>query len=107
MGGEVLVALLVTRVLGDEVKVLSSDDEGSVHFRGDDGAGQDTSTDGDEAGERALLVYFDDNQRSVNRSLFPIFTPSHGIFRQRSRLFTYPPYSPLRFGFQSTSRLGM
>lgn len=56
MGGEVLVSLLVTRVLGDEVEVLSSDNEGSVHLGGNDGAGQDTATDGDEASEGALLV---------------------------------------------------
>jgi hypothetical protein len=57
VGGEVLVALLVTRVLGDEVKVLSSDNQSSVHLGGNDGAGQDTATNGDETGERALLVY--------------------------------------------------
>lgn len=51
------MSLLVTRVLGDEVEVLSSDDDGSVHLGGNDGAGQDTATDGDETGEGALLVY--------------------------------------------------
>lgn len=56
MGGNVLVSLLVTRVLGDEVEVFSSDDDGSVHLGGNDGAGQDTATDGDETGEGALLV---------------------------------------------------
>jgi hypothetical protein len=56
VGGEVLVALLVTRVLGDEVEVLSSDDESSVHLGGNDGASQDTATDGNETGEGALLV---------------------------------------------------
>jgi hypothetical protein len=54
--GEVLVALLVTGVLGDEVEVLAADDECAVHLGGDDGAGEDTATDGDEAGEWALLV---------------------------------------------------
>lgn len=53
---EVLVALLVTGVLGDEVEVLAADDEGAVHLGGHDGAGEDTTTDGDEAGEGALLV---------------------------------------------------
>lgn len=56
MGGEVLVALLVTGVLGDEVKVLSADNEGTVHLGGNDGTGQDTATDRNEAGEGALLV---------------------------------------------------
>ena len=53
---EVLVSLLVSGVFGDEVEVFSADDEGSVHLGGDDGSGQDTATDGDEAGEGALLV---------------------------------------------------
>ena len=56
MGGEVLVSLLVTGVLGDVVEVLSSDDDGSVHLGGNDGTGEDTATDGDETGEGALLV---------------------------------------------------
>ena len=54
--GEVLVALLVTGVLWNEVKVFSADDEGTVHLGRNDSAGQDTATDGDKAGEWALLV---------------------------------------------------
>lgn len=73
MGGEVLVALLITRVLGDEVKVLSSDDESSVHLGGHDGAGQDTATDGDETGERALLVC---SESRVSRSFVHSFVQS-------------------------------
>jgi len=56
VGGKVLVAALVTGVLGDEVKVLAADDQGAVHLGGDDGAGKDTATDGDETSEGALLV---------------------------------------------------
>jgi hypothetical protein len=56
VGGEVLVATLVTGVLGDEVKVLAADDESAVHLGGDDGAGKDTATDRDETSEGALLV---------------------------------------------------
>ena len=56
VGGNVLVALLVTRVLRDEVEVLAADDDGSVHLGGNDGAGQDTATDRDETSEGALLV---------------------------------------------------
>ncbi len=56
VGGEVLVAPLVTGVLGDEVQVLAADDESTVHLGGDDGAGKDTATDGDETSEGALLV---------------------------------------------------
>lgn len=43
MRRQVLVSLLITRVFGDEVEVFSTDDEGTVHFRGHDTAGQDTS----------------------------------------------------------------
>lgn len=56
VGSQVLVSLLVTRVLGDVVKVLAADDQGAVHLGRDDGSGQDAATDGDKAGERALLV---------------------------------------------------
>jgi hypothetical protein len=64
---EVLVSLLVSGVFGDEVEVFSADDKGSVHLGGDNGSGQDTSTDGDEAGERALLVC--DESALVSNSL--------------------------------------
>ena len=57
MGGEVLVSLLVTRVLGDEVEVLAADDERAVHLGRDDGACQNATADGDEASEGAFLVY--------------------------------------------------
>jgi hypothetical protein len=53
---KVLVSLLVSGVLGDEVEVLSADDECAVHLGGNDGTGQDTATDGDETSEWALLV---------------------------------------------------
>lgn len=38
------------------MQVLAADDDGTVHLGGDDTAGQDTATDGDETGEGALLV---------------------------------------------------
>lgn len=56
VSGNVLVSLLVTGVLGDEVQVFTADDDGAVHLGGNDGAGQNTATDRDETGERALLV---------------------------------------------------
>ena len=56
MGGEVLVPLLVTGVLLDEMEVLAADDQGAVHLRGDNGAGEDTAADRNKAGEGALLV---------------------------------------------------
>ena len=63
MRSKVLVSLLVTGVLGDEMEVFSADDESSVHLGGNDSAGQDTTTDGDETGEWALLVC--DDQVSI------------------------------------------
>ena len=56
MRSEVGVSLLVSGVLGDEVEVFSSDDDGTVHFRRDDSSGQDAAADRDHAGEGALLV---------------------------------------------------
>lgn len=53
---KILVSLLVSGVLGDEVEIFSADDESSVHFGGNHGASQDTATDGDETSEWALLV---------------------------------------------------
>jgi len=50
------VSLLVSGVFGDEVKVFSANDEGSVHLGGNDGTGQDTATDRDETCEGTLLV---------------------------------------------------
>lgn len=50
------MALLVSVVLGDVVEVVTTDDEGTVHLGRDDLSGQDTSTDGDESSEGALLV---------------------------------------------------
>ena len=76
MGGEVLVSLLVTRVLRDVVEVLSSDDDGSVHLGGNDGAGQDTATDGDETGEGALLVCSSSRSAIPSPSLIQRSCPS-------------------------------
>jgi hypothetical protein len=41
------VSLLITGVLGDEVKIFAADDESSVHLGGNNGAGKDAATDGD------------------------------------------------------------
>lgn len=56
VSSQVLVALLVTVVLGDVVEVFTADDDGAVHLGGHNTAGQDTATDGDKTGEGALLV---------------------------------------------------
>ena len=38
------------------MQVFAADDDGTLHFGRDDGAGHDTAADGDEAGEGAFLV---------------------------------------------------
>lgn len=56
MCGEVGVSLLISIVLGDEMEVFSADDQGSVHLGGNDGAGEDTSSNRNRTGEGAFLV---------------------------------------------------
>jgi hypothetical protein len=74
VGGKVLVTLLVPIIFLDVVEVVTTkhalaqclkkkylgpipDDDGAMHFGRDNDAREDTSTDGDLAGERTLLVY--------------------------------------------------
>jgi len=72
------MSLLVSGVLADVMKVRAADDESSVHFGRDDGAGDDTSADGDLTDEWAFLV----NVGSVYRRLWgleaqsDLFVPS-------------------------------
>lgn len=56
VGSKVLVSLLVSVVLGNVVQVLPSDDDGSVHFGGDNLSGEDLASDGDIANKGTLLV---------------------------------------------------
>ena len=53
---DVGVSLLISAILLDIVEIISSDDDGSVHFGADAHSLQDTSSDGDIAGEGTLLV---------------------------------------------------
>ena len=50
------MSLLVSSVLGNEVEVFSADDQSSVHLCGNDGAGKDTASNRDHAGEWTFLV---------------------------------------------------
>ena len=50
------MTLLVTRVFWNEVKVLAANDEGSVHFGGDDCTSEDAAAYGYFAGEWAFLI---------------------------------------------------
>ena len=56
VGCDVLMPLLVSAVLDDVVKVIPSDNDGVLHLGGDDHTIQNSSTDGNIAGEGALLV---------------------------------------------------
>ena len=60
------MSLLISGVFWDEVEVFSADNEGAVHLGGNNSSGQDTTTDGNETGERALLV----NVASLNGGLW-------------------------------------
>jgi len=53
---KILVSFFVSGVFGDEVEVLATDDESSMHFGRDDSASKDTPADGDFASEGTFLV---------------------------------------------------
>lgn len=50
------MTLLVTVVLGEEVKVITTEDDSALHLVGLDNTLEDTTADRDVGGERALLV---------------------------------------------------
>lgn len=54
--GDVAMAFLVSVVLGHVVEVVPPDDDGPLHFCGDNDALEDLASDGDVAGEGAFLV---------------------------------------------------
>ena len=54
--GSVLMSLFESIVFSDQVKVISSDDDGSVHLGGGDNTLDDSSSDGDITSEGALLI---------------------------------------------------
>ena len=56
MGWDVSVPLFVPVVFRDVVKVISSDDDGPVHFVGDDDSLEDLTTNADVGGEGTFLI---------------------------------------------------
>jgi hypothetical protein len=52
----ILVSLLETAVLADEVQIVTTDDDGSLHFHLAHDTGQDSAANGAHAGEGAFLV---------------------------------------------------
>jgi len=53
---DVSVSLLISVVLGNVVKIISSDNDGSLHLGGDAHTLEDLSSNGDVAGEWAFLI---------------------------------------------------
>ena len=56
MDWKISVSLFVSVVLGNVVKIISSDDNGSLHFCWDADTLEDFSSDWDVAGEWAFLI---------------------------------------------------
>jgi hypothetical protein len=56
MGGEGLVTLLKSVVLLDEMEVITSDDNGSLHLVGNNNTLEDFASDGDITGEGAFVI---------------------------------------------------
>ena len=57
VGGNVLVTLFETTVLGNVMQIIPSNNNGSLHFRRYDLSGEDTSSNGNITGKGAFSVY--------------------------------------------------
>lgn len=81
VSSNVLVSLLVSVVFLDEVEIVSSDDDSSVHLGGHNSTGQDLTSDGDVTNKWALLVdvrTLDGGLRSLE-SQSNVLDPSLGL----------------------------
>ena len=56
MSGDISVSFFVSVVFGDVVKVVTSDDDGSLHFVGDDDTFEYFSSYGDIASEGTFFI---------------------------------------------------
>ena len=56
MDWDIPVPFLVSVIFGNIMKIISSDDNGPLHFGGDDNTLENFASDGDIAGEGALFV---------------------------------------------------
>ena len=56
MGGDVSVSFLISVVFGDVVKIISSDNYGSLHFGWDDDALEDLTPDGNVGGKWTFFI---------------------------------------------------
>ena len=56
MGWQVVMSLLESVILLDEMKVISSQDNGSVHLVGENDSLEKSTSDGNAGGEWALVV---------------------------------------------------
>lgn len=70
--------ILLRTVFWNEMEIISSDDDCSVHFGGDDTSSKDTTTDRNLASERALLVWWRGSVLAKSAFLWiywPIYVP--------------------------------
>ena len=51
------MSFLISRILGNVVKIFPAYDKRSVHFRRDNGSGEDTAANGDFSREGTFLVF--------------------------------------------------
>lgn len=88
MRSQVCVSLLVSCILWDEVKVFSTDDQRSVHLRGDNSSREDAASNGHQTGEWAFLVW----KKSLSQKLrleiiglysLPMYVPSIAVLGVR------------------------
>ena len=56
MSSDVSVSFFISVIFGDVVEVVPSDDNGSLHFGGDDDSLQNFASDGDIAGEGTFFI---------------------------------------------------
>ena len=94
MSSQILVSLLVSGVFGNEMKIFSADDEGTVHLGGNDSASQDTTTNRDETGEWAFLVC---TEEVSNTHLSKYAQPSRSHSLPDQSALTTPPSSKLAY----------
>lgn len=111
MSSQILVSLLISGVFGNEMEVFAADDESSMHFGRDNGAGKYSTTDRDLTSKWTFLIYNGfqsvvhnmDNQCMLvlgREDQVPIYVPSMAVFgvlkpRPTSLYHLRPPFPTL------------
>jgi hypothetical protein len=86
----VLVTLLITTILGDEVQVILSYNDGTFHLGTNDQTLEDTPTDRNATGERTLLI----NVIASHSSFWCFYSQTH-ISYKANRLLLFATNSTL------------